>query len=56
MNHERAIQAACKGHVLPEEDWRVATVDRGKWKLAGRQFAKTVAVAWASGRQLSLDN
>ena len=56
MNHERAIQAARKGHIVPGEDWRVAALDRGKWKVVGKVFEQKVAVAWALGRQSSLEN
>ena len=55
MNQERAIQAVCKDFILQGEDWRVAAVDRVKWKQIGRAFKSIYATPWASGRQPSLE-
>ena len=54
MNHERAINSVCSVELAEGEDWRVATLDRGKWKRLGSIFKEKFSVPWASGRQLSL--
>ena len=49
MNTERKISK-----ILGSTEWRVATANRGQWKGLEEEWMRVERVAWASGRQDSL--